>query len=484
MSKIPPLFNFDNSYAKLPHRFFSPQNPSPVTAPKLIKFNAALADELGLELGDKSDDYLARIFSGNDVSTDAEPIALAYAGHQFGGFSILGDGRAVLLGEIIAGNGARFDVQLKGSGRTAYSRGGDGRAGIGPVLREYILSEAMHALGVPTARSLAAVTSGEKIYREAAIDGAIVTRVAASHIRFGTFEYFASRGDFEGLKTLADYAIARHYPKISGSENPYTELLREVAKAQAYLVAKWMNIGFIHGVMNTDNMLISGETIDFGPCAFMDNYDPKTVYSSIDRHGRYRYENQPIIAQWNLARLAEALLPLIDEDVTKAIKACEEIIAEFPKIYEKQWLLGMREKLGLALDDDGDLELAQEFLGILHATNLDFTNSFRQTLDFAKGEMVPQEFQHWAKKWQNRRAKEVNTPDEMARLMRENNPAFIPRNHLVEEAIVAASQNGDFATFEEFIGVLANPYADASGGEHYRTPPRADQIVKATFCGT
>ena len=484
MGKAVPMFNFDNSYYRLPQRFFSKQNPCAVANPRLIKFNAPLAAELGLELGSKTDEYLAQVFSGNEIPVGAEPIALAYAGHQFGGFSILGDGRAVLLGEIIDPNGARFDIQLKGSGQTAFSRGGDGRAGIGPVLREYILSEAIHRLGIPTARSLAAITSGEKIYRETAIDGAIVTRVAASHIRFGSFEYFAARNDVDGLKSLADYAIARHYPYISKSENPYLGFLREVAKRQACLVAKWMNIGFIHGVMNTDNMLVSGETIDYGPCAFMDIYDPKTVYSSIDRHGRYRYENQPIIAQWNLARLAEALLPLIDADVAKAVKACEEIIAEFPEIYQENWLKNMRAKLGLALSEGGDLAFAQEFLDILHANQLDYTNSFRQLLDFAKGEIVPQEFEQWSKKWQNRRTKEVNNPEEMARLIQENNPAFIPRNHLVEEAIVAASQNANFAPFEELISVLANPYADTSGSEHYRTPPRAEQVVKATFCGT
>jgi uncharacterized protein YdiU (UPF0061 family) len=483
LAKHAPLLDFDNSYFRLPERFYSKQEPSPVTAPILIKFNWPLAAELGLNLQDVSDEYLAQIFAGNKIPIGADPIALAYAGHQFGGFNILGDGRAVLLGEVVAKDGSRYDIQLKGSGTTKYSRGGDGRAGLGPVLREYIVSEAMHRLGIPTTRSLAAVTSGDKIYRETLIEGAIVTRVAESHIRFGTFEYFAAKNDIIGLKILADYAIARHYPEVALERNPYLEFLRKVSKSQAYLIAKWMKIGFIHGVMNTDNMLVSGQTVDYGPCAFMDFYDPKAVYSSIDRIGRYRFENQPIIGRWNLARLAEALLPLIDTDTKKAVSLCEAVIAEFPELYQEYWLSGMRAKLGLELKLSEDSALIQKFLDILNAHQLDYTNSFSQLLKFADCE-TPPEFTDWAQKWQNRRAKEVINPAEMALLIRTHNPAFIPRNHRIEEVIFAASEFGDFVPFEKLVTVLANPYQDQPENTDYRNPPNDSEIVKATFCGT
>jgi uncharacterized protein YdiU (UPF0061 family) len=478
--------SFDNSYASLPAPFHAKLPPTPVAAPRLIKFNEILAAELGLNPAGAD---LAAIFSGNEIPKGAEPLAQAYAGHQFGGFSPqLGDGRAILLGEVIDRTGTRRDIAFKGSGKTPFSRNGDGRAALGPVLREYLISEAMHALGLPTTRALAAVTTGEKILREGMQPGAIFTRVALSHIRVGTFQYFAARRDEASLRQLADYAIARHYPHAATAENPYLSLLAAVASAQARLVAQWMHIGFIHGVMNTDNMTISGETIDFGPCAFMDNYDPATVYSAIDSHGRYAYANQPGIANWNLARLAEALLPLLAEDQDEAIALATPVIEGFQSEYETNWLAGAREKLGLVTPEDGDAELMTSLLELMHKNTADFTNTFRA---LSKGDNSAREqftdptaFDAWHKNYQARLAHDQQAPSHRTAKMRVKNPAFIPRNHRVEQALNAAIRDGNFAPFEELHQVLQRPYDDQPEFTRYSTPPELNERVLNTFCGT
>jgi uncharacterized protein YdiU (UPF0061 family) len=420
---------------------------------------------------------------------------MAYAGHQFGGFSPqLGDGRAILLGEVIDRNGARRDIQLKGSGPTPFSRRGDGRAALGPVLREYIIGEAMHALGIPTTRALAAVTTGEDVMREKALPGAVLTRVAASHIRVGTFQFFAVRRDEEGLRALTDYVIQRHYPDLAGAENPAAALLVRVIDRQAELIARWMLIGFIHGVMNTDNMAISGETIDYGPCAFMDNYDPATVYSSIDEHGRYAYGNQPVIGQWNLSRLAETLLPLIAEDREKAVDIAQEAINSYPAKFEAAFIAGYRKKLGLFSAEDGDAVLVKQLMDVMAANKADFTLTFRG-LSEAAGDPAadakvralfedPAAFDGWAAEWRQRLAREGGDPAERVVAMKAVNPAFIPRNHLVEEALSAAVNSGDLAPFEKLIGVLARPFEDQPDVPAYALPPRPEQVVRATFCGT
>jgi uncharacterized protein YdiU (UPF0061 family) len=464
---------FSNSFASLPEHFFAHQPPAPVAAPALIQFNTALAAELGIHPGTAG---LAAIFSGNTVPEGAQPIAMAYAGHQFGNFvPRLGDGRAILLGEVIDRAGIRRDIQLKGAGRTAFSRGGDGRAALGPVLREYLLSEAMHALGLPTTRALAAVLTGEPVLRESVLPGAVLTRVLASNIRVGTFQYFAARGDIAGIKTLADYAIARHDPALAGD---YLAFLRAVAQRQASLIARWMSIGFIHGVMNTDNMAISGETIDYGPCAFMDVYDPATVFSSIDHYGRYAYANQPHIAQWNLARLAEALLPLLDPDETRGIELATEVIHGFSETYAQAWHTAMRAKLGLQTAEPGDTALIETLLTLMHEHRSDFTHFFRRLTD--SGE-TPEPFALWAETWRARRARE---PDTAAILMRRANPAYIPRNHLVEAALAAAVEYADFAPFHELLAVLQNPYAPQPRFAHYAEPPQPSATTYKTFCGT
>jgi protein adenylyltransferase len=491
--KSPP-FPFDNSYAGLPANFFARLDPVPVSSPRLIKFNERLAEELGLDTTALDGAALAAIFSGNLLPRGAEPLAMAYAGHQFGQFvPQLGDGRAILLGEVHDRHGVRRDIQLKGAGRTPYSRGGDGRAALGPVLREYLVSEAMHALGIATTRSLAAVTTGEIVYRDRPLPGAIVTRVAASHVRVGTFQYFAARGEADSVKCLADYVIERHYPEVKSAEQPYLELLRAVAARQAKLVARWMQVGFIHGVMNTDNMTVSGETIDFGPCAFMDAYDPATVFSSIDEMGRYAYQNQPPAAQWNLARFAETLLTLIDPDSGRAIERASEVIAAFPEQFEEHWLAGMRAKLGLVTREPDDVNLARAWLEVLQRNECDYTLAFRRLCDAVDARAAeevralflrPDEFEAWAVKWRSRMARDPQSVEERSESMRRGNPAFIPRNHRVEQVISAAYERADFAPFEELLLVLSRPYEEQPAFEAYAAPPQPRERVLQTFCGT
>jgi len=488
------MFAFVNSYAALPENFFARLGPAPVGNPRLIKFNQALAAELGLDLAAADDDTLAAIFSGNLLPKGADPIATAYAGHQFGQFvPQLGDGRAILLGEVNDRHGVRRDIQLKGSGRTPYSRAGDGRAWVGPVLREYLVSEAMHALGVATTRALAAVATGEFIFREQRVPGAILTRVAASHVRVGTFQYLAARADLDGVKRLADYVMERHYPELKSAEQPYLELLRTVCARQAQLVASWMHVGFIHGVMNTDNMSISGETIDFGPCAFMDAYDPATVFSSIDGMGRYAYANQPAAAQWNLARFAETLLPLIDADGGRAVEAASLVIAAFPSQFEQYWLSGMRAKLGLFTSESADSDLVRAWLDLLQQNQCDFTLAFRRLCDAGSeaGDSVLRamfahtgDFEEWSARWRLRLAREPPSERERAVSMRRANPAYIPRNHRITRVISAAIENEDFAPFEELLLVLSKPYEDQEPFDAYAAPPQPAERVLQTFCGT
>ncbi|HQT63528.1 MAG: hypothetical protein B7Z75_07255 [Acidocella sp. 20-57-95] len=479
----PAIGAFDNSYARLPSAFYVRIAPTKVAAPKLIKFNYALADELGLC---PPHGHLAAIFAGNLIPSGAAPLAMAYAGHQFGGFSPqLGDGRAILLGEVIDKSGTRRDVQLKGSGPTPFSRRGDGRAALGPVLREYLISEAMHALGIPATRALAAVATGEQVRREGMLPGAVFTRVAASHVRVGTFQYFAARGDVASLKILADYVIDRHYPETRDAERPYLALLQAVSAAQAKLIAQWLHVGFIHGVMNTDNMAISGQTIDFGPCAFMDTYDPATVYSAIDEYGRYAYANQPRIANWNLARLAETLLPLIDEDTDKAIALATEVIEGFQTQYAARWVEGARAKLGLATVEDGDEALMNDLLVAMHKNQADFTNTFHNLGGDARSQFInPTEFDQWAIAYRARLSRDTLSPAERSAKMRQANPAYIPRNHRVEQALNAAIQRDDFTLFEELLTVLANPFDDQPDYARYSAPPEPSERVQNTFCGT
>lgn len=435
-------WNFDNTYTHLPKLFYSSLNPTSVRLPKLSILNSSLAQSLGLKVKLlQSNDGIA-VFAGNQIPDGASPLAQAYAGHQFGHFTMLGDGRAILLGEHISPQGARVDIQLKGSGRTPYSRGGDGRAALGPMLREYIISEAMHALGIPTTRSLAVVTTGETVIRETYLSGAILTRVASSHLRVGTFEYAAQWGTDDALKAIADYTLQRHFPNIESSINQYLFLLQEVIKRQAELIAKWQLVGFIHGVMNTDNMAISGETIDYGPCAFMDVYDPATVFSSIDTHGRYAYGNQPPIARWNLARLAETLLPLLHENQDEAINIAQGAISEFSKLYHHNWLTGMRAKLGIFNGEPEDETLIKDFLDLMHKYKADFTNTFRGlTMDMLEKDVElfsSKEFKQWHVQWQERLGRQQESKAAAQQLMQKSNPAIIPRNHRVEEALEAA----------------------------------------------
>ena len=477
---------FDNSYARLPASFCQRVDPTPVAAPRIVRVNHELATHLGLDPAHLD----AAILSGNRLPAGAEPIAMAYSGHQFGHFSpSLGDGRAILLGEIIGTDGQRYDIQLKGAGPTPFSRRGDGRAALGPVLREYLLGEAMHALGIPTTRALAAVTTGEPVYRETALPGAVLTRVAASHIRVGTFQFFAARGDTESVRMLADYTIARHYPALAGN---YRGLLDAVIARQADLVAQWLLVGFIHGVMNTDNVAISGETIDYGPCAFMDGYDPATVFSSIDEGGRYAYGRQPAIAHWNLARLAEALLSLLGPSQEAAIESATEALAGFAPSFEAAYQIGLRRKLGLETGQAADDELAQDLLRRMQEAGADWTLTFRHLADAAEGTEAPARsafnpaaaFDGWAERWKARLAQEPASPQERAATMRARNPIYIPRNHLVEAAIKAAVQSEDFRVFEELLGVITKPYEQRAGLERFAQPPRADERVLATFCGT
>jgi serine/tyrosine/threonine adenylyltransferase len=479
-------WNLDNSYAHLPEIFFTKMDPNPVDAPKLIILNDSLAISLGLNADTLKGEEEIAVFAGNGIPEGALPLAQAYAGHQFGNFTMLGDGRAMLIGEQITPAGERFDIQLKGSGRTRYSRGGDGRAGIGPMLREYIISEAMHALGIPTTRSLAVVTTGETIFRETMLSGAILTRIAKSHLRVGTFQFAAQWGTFEDLRQLADYAIQRHYPEIEVEENRYHSFLKAVIKKQAALIAKWQLVGFIHGVMNTDNMTISGETIDYGPCAFMDTYDPATVFSSIDIQGRYAYGNQPSIAGWNLARFAETLIPLLHEDESEAIKIAQDAISEFPEEYQSKWLSGMRSKLGLFNEEKDDETLIDDLLTLMQNNQADYTNTFR-ALTFKKladNKMFgTPEFIEWHGLWQARLERQHETKESSYQLMRDSNPAVIPRNHRVEEALESAVEQGDYRVMQQLVEVLHDPYNHIPENEKYTTLPEST-IPYQTFCGT
>jgi uncharacterized protein YdiU (UPF0061 family) len=486
---------FDNSYARLPESFYARVLPTPVKAPVLAKLNRPLAVELGLDPDALETPEGVEILAGKRIPVGAEPLAMAYAGHQFGHFvPQLGDGRAVLLGEVVDRAGIRRDIQLKGSGPTPFSRRGDGRAALGPVLREYLVSEAMQALGIPTTRSLAAVTTGEPVLREDILPGAVLTRVALSHVRVGTFQYFAARGDMEGVKRLADHVIARHYPDAAQAPNPYRALLEHVSERQAVLVAQWLLVGFIHGVMNTDNMSIAGETIDYGPCAFMDAYDPATVFSSIDQFGRYAYGNQPSIAQWNLARLAECLIPLFDDPEQTGVEQAKDSLGRFRGWFEAAYHAGLAGKIGLAASRDGDLALAQDLLDRMTAGKADFTLTFRRLADAAANPADdvavaalfedPPAFHAWAERWHARLALEQEGPAGAADLMRRVNPAFIPRNHRVEAALDAAIQSQAYAPFEELLDVLARPFDDQPAREAYADVPPRDAGVYRTFCGT
>jgi len=487
-------FGFQHSYASLPGRFYARVDPTPVANPQLVAFNTPLANDLGLEPVAVAA-AAADLLSGNRLPDDAQPIAMAYAGHQFGNFvPQLGDGRAILLGELEGHDGVLRDLQLKGAGLTPFSRNGDGRAALGPMLREYLVSEAMHALGVPTTRSLAVVTTGQPVFREgAALPGAVLTRVAASHVRVGTFEYFAARDDQDAIRELLEYVIARHYPEARDAARPALAVLQEVTRRQVSLVTDWMLLGFIHGVMNTDNMAISGETIDYGPCAFMDEYEPKTVFSSIDDGGRYAYANQVVIARWNLARFAETLLALIDPEPQTAVALATEVIAPFVARFDEHFLAGMRRKIGLSTAADGDAALVKRLLNAMQHARADFTLTFRGlTLAAAsRGEesRLRELFEHssdlddWLREWQRRLAGDPQTVAEREAGMRAANPAFIPRNHRVEAALDAAA-SGDYGPFHELRRILERPYEDQPGVEAYREPPRPSERVLRTFCGT
>ncbi len=491
-------FGFDNTYARLPGHFYARLDPIPVATPQLVKVNVELARELGLDADALKSEPGVEILAGNRVADGAKPLAQAYAGHQFGHFvPQLGDGRAILLGEVVGRDGVRFDVQLKGSGRTPFSRGGDGRAALGPVLREYIVSEAMAAMGVPTTRALAAVTTGEFVLRDTALPGAVLTRIAASHLRVGTFQYLAARRDTEGVRMLADYAIARHYPEAVQARQPYRALLDGVIARQARLIAQWMLLGFIHGVMNTDNTSISGETIDYGPCAFMEAYDPATVFSSIDHGGRYAYGNQPRAALWNLARLAEALLPVLVQEAGSeeaALASANEALVAFETKFEAARNAGLRRKLGLFAERDGDAALAEDLLQRMAANRTDFTLTFRRLCDAAaapEGDAGvrtlfadPGAYDGWAAGWRRRLEEEPAGGQARAAGMRRVNPAFIPRNHLVEAALDAATRRQDFQPFEGLLDAVSWPFEERPGLERYAMPAQPEECVLQTFCGT
>jgi uncharacterized protein YdiU (UPF0061 family) len=486
-------FQFDNSYQRELEGFYAFCKAETVSAPKLIKLNQSLAEELGLSVEKFTTPEGANIFAGNVLPTGAASIAQIYAGHQFGNFAPqLGDGRALLLGEVIDRKGQRRDIQLKGSGRTPFSRNGDGKAALGPMLREYLMGESMHLLGIPTTRALAVVTTGELVHRDTLLPGAVLTRVSASHIRIGTFEYFAARGEIENIRRLADYTIRRHYPKLIAQ--PYLEFLAAVIERQAQLVANWMCVGFIHGVMNTDNIALSGETLDYGPCAFLEHYDPATVFSSIDRNGRYAFGNQPMILQWNLARLAETLLPLLDKDSSRAIQLATEAIGTFPERYENAWLALMQRKMGLVRVEEGDAKLVQDFLESLQAGLADFTLAWCYLADAAefnsarlrnvfRGNLI--KLDEWLPRWQARLARENRSTAEIATKMRRVNPYLIPRNHHVEQALEAASLNDDLNPFNQLLAALSDPYTERESVWHYAQPASLEQTASyRTFCGT
>lgn len=479
-------WNLDNSYARLPDFFYSKINLKKVPSPKLIVLNHNLAKNLGLDPLQLETSEGLEVLCGNSVPAGSVPIAQAYAGHQFGYFTMLGDGRAILIGEQVTPSNEKHDIQLKGSGRTKYSRGGDGKAALGPMLREYIISEAMHALNIPTTRSLAVVTTGESIARDKILKGAVLTRVALSHIRVGTFEYAENYGTKEDIKLLADYTINRHFKNIAKEENPYLSLLKEVIKRQASLISKWMLVGFIHGVMNTDNMTISGETIDYGPCAFMDIYDPNTVYSSIDTKGRYAYNNQPSMAGWNLSRFAETLLPLIHDNKEKSVEMAQAAIDEFNGLYKSIWISGMRSKLGLFNEEQEDEKLFDMLLSLMYKYREDYTNTFiKLTFDKATETSMfgSQDFEVWYNMWQERLGRQKETKEMSLNLMRKSNPAVIPRNHRVEEALEAAIK-GDYSVMVRLINVLSKPFAHSPEQLEYANLPPASFCKYKTFCGT
>lgn len=478
-------FCFDHSYSKLPEVLFARTNPKTFPNPSLVIFNYTLANALGLNTDAlEANDWSC--FSGGMIPEGAYPIAQAYAGHQFGGFANLGDGRAILLGEHISPNQARVDIQLKGSGPTPYSRAGDGLAALGPMLREYLMSEAMHALGVPTTRSLAVMLTGEVVYRAEPLSGAVLTRVAASHIRVGTFQYAASTHQKNVLKALADYTISRHFPTLAQHTNPYVSLLEEVIDTQARLIAKWMQIGFIHGVMNTDNMSISGETIDYGPCAFMNTYNPKTVFSSIDKNGRYAFGHQPMIGEWNLTRFAESILPLIDDDQPEAIRVASACLDGYQHKFRAYWLSAMRKKLGIFNEEPSDLQLVEDLLMLMYKHQADYTNTFRSLINpsqLSDGLNNDGGFKNWLVQWHARLSRQANSMHEVQCLMDAHNPLVIPRNHLVEDVLAHAS-NGDMTPFYEFLKVLSAPYAEPADKKYMSPPDLNDDANYRTFCGT
>ena len=479
-------FNFDNTYIHLPKAFYTELSPVPVRKPEMVIFNAPLSTDMGLDFSGISTDVKAALFSGNIMPEGSEPLAQAYAGHQFGHFTMLGDGRAIVWGEHITPSGQRLDIQFKGSGPTPYSRGADGRAVLGPMLREYIISEAMHALNIPTTRSLAVVTNGEKVYRETGLPGAILTRIASSHIRVGTFEYAALQQDKGIIQTLVDYTIDRHYPWIKEEQNKTLSLLKAIIEKQADLITHWMRVGFIHGVMNTDNMTLSGETIDYGPCAFMDAYDPRTVFSSIDHMGRYAYANQPDIAQWNLARLAETMLPLLDDEIEKAADTTEEAVNGFGALYKDKWLSMMRAKLGLFGARAEDESLITDLLDWMQRAGADYTNTFRHLTEEKPPQGKPyndKTFKEWYTRWQAQLAKNTKPLKSSLSLMRANNPAVIPRNQKVEQVLDAAT-NGDLKPLKDLLTALQEPYKNRSDLKPYQSPPKQDERVYQTFCGT
>ncbi len=495
-------FNFDTSYLNLPGAFYTPVSPTPVALPQLVVFNRELANDLGLDADLLATAESALVFGGNVLPEGATPIAQAYAGHQFGHFTMLGDGRAILLGEQITPNGERYDIQLKGPGKTPYSRRGDGRAALGPMLREYIISEAMFALGIPTTRSLAVVATGEPVYRENVLPGAVLTRVAASHIRVGTFEYASAKGDISLIQALADYTMRRHYGETINAENPHLAFFQAVAERQAQLIAKWMQVGFIHGVMNTDNMALSGETIDYGPCAFLDAYDTATVFSSIDQHGRYAFANQPRIASWNLARLAETLLPLFADDEQAAIALAQQALVDFGESFNRHWLSGMRKKLGLQNEEEADSELVTALLSLMQQHQADYTNTFRRLSGSASASAPAEnhgttanalpgtetlfataEFTAWAGNWWARVKRQSISPTEALTNMRAINPAVIARNHKVEEALKAAD-NGDMSAVHHLVAAVKQPYVESAENKEYREAAPQSAEPYRTFCGT
>ena len=478
-------WHFDNTYSKLSNTFKEDIKPTPVHDPELVILNEQLAADLNLDFSKTKDKDLSFLFAGNSLPDGSNTIAQAYAGHQFGHFTMLGDGRAVLLGEHLSNKNIRFDIQFKGSGRTSFSRGGDGRAALGPMLREYIISEAINALNIPTTRSLAVVKTGEKVVRENLLEGAILTRVASSHIRVGTFQYIAARQNIEDLKTLVDYTIERHYPQIKSSKTKALDLLNLVMEKQCQLVVDWMRVGFIHGVMNTDNMTISGETIDYGPCAFMDQYHPKTVFSSIDKLGRYAYSNQPPITKWNLTRFAECLIPLIDKNEDTAIKIATDVIDNFQNIYEKKWLNMMRDKLGLFGEDKNDRKLIDDFLNWMEKNKIDYTNIFCHLMDIKIDNNTYKDkiFLTWVDEWKKRSQLNNSSKEKQIELMKKNNPIVVPRNHKVEEALTEAN-NGSLKGMNKLNDILKNPYSNQEDIAEYQVPAPTTNEKYQTFCGT